>query len=133
MRGQTAIELVTFLVLGILITLAFAISIGPYEGNLVRERKAVLGRDMLWTVAAEINGAASVGHGYSRTFQLPARLRDGTNFSMRIDAPAQAVRIYWGEGEGGYGLPMVTSNVTGQFVTGTNTITNANGLIMVNQ
>lgn len=131
-RGQTAIELFTFLVIGILITVTFAIAIGPYEQNLVRERKAVLGREMLWEVAAELNGAAAVGHGYSRNFELPARLRDGTNFSVRIDAQAQAVRIFWGESEGGYGLPIVSSNVTGQLAPGMNRIVNSHGYILVN-
>jgi hypothetical protein len=129
--GQSSIEFVTFVSLGLLITLLFLVVAQPYENSIRQERKDVLGKEMLWRVAAELNGAAAVGNGYERTFTLPQRLDDGTNYTLIISPTLQLVRIWWGEGEGGYGLPVITSNVTGSFSYGANRITNSNGLITV--
>jgi len=131
MKGQSAIELITYLVIGLLITMVFLASIGPYEQNVMLERKAILGREILWKVAAELNGAASVGDGYERIMVLPGIMRDGSNYSIELDVEYQVVRIFWGEGGGGYGLPIITSNVTGSFQPGVNRITNSDGVILV--
>jgi len=131
MHGQSSIELITYISLGLIITLLFLAAVLPYENSIKAERKSVLGKELLWRVTAELNGAASVGNGYERTFALPQLLGDGTNYTLRIDAARQLVRIWWGEGEGGYGLPVITSNITGSFSYGANRITNSNGLVTV--
>ncbi|RLG19247.1 hypothetical protein DRN67_03230 [Candidatus Micrarchaeota archaeon] len=131
MKGQSSIELVTYLAIGILITILFLLVLQPYERDIITERKAILAKEMLWRVTAELNGAASVGDGYSRLFTLPNSLSDGTNYSIRIDSEYQVVQIFWGDSEGAYGLPIATSNVTGSFVIGVNRITNSDGLITV--
>jgi hypothetical protein len=124
-------EFVTFVSLGLLITLLFLVMAQPYEASIRQERKNVLGKELLWRVAAELNGAAAVGDGYERTFRLPERLDDGTNYSLSISPTLQVVRIWWNVGEGGFGMPIITSNITGSFSPGENHIQNSNGLITV--
>ena len=131
-RAQSATELVTYIGFSLIILLIFLIAIGAYEARVNWERKAVQARGMLWSISSEINGAAAVGDGYERFITLPARLPDNTNYSIVMKGSAQVVQIYWSEGEGGYGLPVTSSNLTGSFVPGSrNRITNTNGIINV--
>ena len=132
MKAQSSIELVTYIGFSLIILLIFLIAMGMYEARVNFERKAIQARGLLWTVSSEINGAAAVGDGYERFITLPARLPDKTNYSIIMKGSAQVVQIYWGEGQGGYGLPVTSANLTGSFVPGSrNRITNTNGIITV--
>ncbi len=131
-RAQSAMELVTYISFSLVILLLFLIAMGIYEQQVNFERKAVQARGLLWSISSEINGAAAVGNGYERFINLPARLPDNTNYSIVMNTMTQYVQRYWGEGEGGYGLPVTSSNLTGAFVPGErNRITNTNGIIFV--
>ncbi|VVC04946.1 Uncharacterised protein [Candidatus Burarchaeum australiense] len=132
MRAQSATELVTYVGFSIFILMVFLLAMGVYEKQVNYERKAVQARGILWSLSSELNGAVAVGDGYERFVTLPARLPDNTNYSLVMVPVSQVLQIYWGDSEGGYGLPVTTPNMTGSFTPGAvNRITNTNGIINV--
>jgi len=132
-RGQSSVELVVLIVIELFILFAFIIGTSAYENSILANRQAMEARALLWKVAAEINGAASIGRGYERQFALPDTLPSGVNYTLGITPKDQTIEITWGSTGAEYWLPIITSNITGSFAKGTNYIRNVNGLVVISQ
>lgn len=131
MRGQSAFELVMLLIFNILVLFVFLVALQPVRSGIDFERRQVLSREIVMGAAAEIDGAVVMGDGYERSFTLPSRMRDGTNFTLHISPSLQLLTVVWGEGGGSSSQKIMTSQISGNFTHGPHLIRNVGGTVVI--
>jgi len=130
-RGQSSLELVILIIFSILLLFVFLAGLQHVEAAIDFERHQVLAKEVLRSAASEIDGAAVMGDGYVRAFMVPARLRDGTNFSLSILPAQQRLTIEWGDSGGSSSQKILTSQLSGNFTHGAHLIRNSKGTVFI--
>ncbi len=132
-KSQVSVELITLLVVltGLFLVI---LSVSEHRENQLTGIKQYLSaKDVGDKVSWSINSALISGYGSKRTFYIPAKLLDGANFNVTINATARSVIITWVGRH--YKSPLLTSNLTGNtsLSMGEVNITNIMGTINVSQ
>ncbi len=131
-KGQAAIELLAVLSLLIIIS-AFLIFVeADRESQVVSDKLRIDAKSVSETAAQEINTAAIVGDGYQHSFSLPQTIAYSTDYNVSIEQSTQTLSALWGEGLFQSSI-IVTSNVSGNFSKGINSVKNQNGEIIIEQ
>ena len=125
-RGQSSIEFVFLLGVGMAIFLAFFIMIQQNVLSATAAHQAERLREIKNIVLAEFDIAQSTLPGYSRTFSIPPAI-EGDNYSIALYDAEELVLNY----NSIEIVTFLTFNVTGNVSKGQNTITkNASGIFV---
>jgi len=123
-----------FIVVVVLFTIYYVL-IAREQMMEYSERGKLLAEQLCESATEEINIAALVGDGYSRTFYLPRRMQGYTKYNLTLSRNGLDMTWDGGGDWPGCGI-LATENATGTINTeeygGMNTIKNIGGMIYIN-
>jgi len=125
-EGQASVEFLILFVL-FLVAIIFAMTVSINRSHVISNAQQDLEVNMvLGSMASKINIAYLEGDGFSMNVTLPERiLRE--EYTVEVASNEVIIRI----GTKAYVEYILTTNVTGTFSKGTNTIENSNGVIEI--
>ena len=128
MKGQSSVEFMAiFSLLLVVLILATMVSV-QNTSSIVNARKDVEVRRILEYVGGRIDAAYLGGHGFSSNVTLPETIA-GFNYTLNISLGSNVIYVRMPGSD--YPRNIITSNVTGEFRKGENTIRNENGMVVV--
>lgn len=135
-KGQSAMELVPIVIVVLVIFVITYVLIAREQVVEHKERNKLITEYLCESAGEEINLAALVGDGYSRTFSLPRRMMGLVKYNLTLSK--NGLDMTW---EGGGDWPrcsvLVTPNVSGTINTdlyaGLNEIRNVGGWVYINE
>jgi len=133
--GQSAVEMIPIFIVIVLLFSIYYVLVAREQVIAYNERGRLLAEQLCSSAAEEINIAALVGDGYSRTFYMPRRMQGYTLYNLTLSK--NGLDMTW---EGGGDWPgcgiLATENATGTINTdaygGRNSIRNAGEVIYIN-
>ena len=123
-RAQIAIEFISLLSVGLLISLLFVSAIGAEIKDRFSEREYSMLQDLGYSIQNELNLAYRVEQGYSRVIELPPDL-DGVQYSVQNSQ--RTLTLSTEKHQFSLSIPPVF----GSFSKGANTLTNLNGTVFL--
>lgn len=128
---STELIILLFVVMGLFLVLLTVSN--SRETQLAGIKQYLSAKDVADTAAWSINTALVGGFGSRRSFFVPAKLVDGTEFNVTINASRRSVIVEWRNRE--YIAPLLTSDVIGNktLAQGRVNVTNTIGVINVAQ
>jgi len=127
-KGQSSVEFMAiFSLLLVVLILATMVSV-QNTSSIVNARKDVEVRRILEYVGGRIDAAYLGGHGFSSNVTLPETIA-GFNYTLNISLGSNVIYVRMPGSD--YPRNIITSNVTGEFRKGENTIRNENGMVVV--
>ncbi len=128
MKGQSSVEFMAiFSLLLVVLILATMVSV-QNTSSIVNARKDMEIRRILEYVGGRIDAAYLGGHGFSSNVTLPETIA-GFNYTLNISLGSNVIYVRMPGSD--YPRNIITSNVTGEFRKGENTIRNENGMVVV--
>ena len=134
-EGQVSVELVMIIAIILFIFIVIVSAMGNRSDEYIYNQRLFYARVQAEQFAAKINTVAIAGHGASESIDLPQQVQDGTDYTLTIYPIHHMVEIQWMSKDNvrPYGVPIVTSNITGLTtnLNGTLTLTNNQGEISI--
>ncbi len=127
-----------FLIVVAVVMIVFLSIVGmiQHKNNFtMREKAKMQAKAVCDRAAQEINSVHLAGDGTGKTFFLPQRLKENTNYNLLVHPKSHIVEIRWdsfGEDKH-YTSPLITSNITGTLnnISGRVALFNNNGQITI--
>jgi len=134
-KAQVSVDLIIVISMILLIFLVVFVTVYKRNDEVVSSRTKYYAKAVSDKLASEINTIYLAGDGATKTAELPASLKDNTDYSISIYPDARIVNINWSytDKEMHYGSPIISKDITGTLTDISNDVvlTNNNGVVEI--
>ena len=128
MKAQSSVEFMTIFSL-LLVVVIFATMVSVQNtSSLVEAKKDIEISRLLEYVGGRIDAAYLAGHGFSSNVTIPENVL-GFNYTLNISCGSNVIYVRMPESD--HPRNIITSNITGEFRKGENTIRNVEGVVVI--